>query len=85
MQETQLHTKGRHLKMFYSIYTYGIVLKITPLSGKIVNSTTEVFERTCCIQDNHIYKEVWETAVGEELEREIEPHSSLNRCVVAVG
>ena len=27
----------------------------------------EEFERLCCIQDYHVYQEIWTAAVGEEL------------------
>ena len=28
---------------------------------------TEEFERACCICSYHVYKDIWEVAIGEEL------------------
>ena len=44
----------------------------------------EFFERKCCIQGYHVYKEVWEVAVGESLVCEREPENASDRYVVAV-
>ena len=42
------------------------------------------FERNCCIREYHIYKEVWEAAVGESLVWEREPKNTSDRYTVAV-
>ena len=42
----------------------------------------EEFERTCCIRGYHVYREIWEAAVGEELMCAREPHNSHDRYVV---
>ena len=44
----------------------------------------EEFEITCCIRGYHVYKEIWEAAVGEELVCVREPHNSHNHYAVAV-
>ena len=44
----------------------------------------EEFERACCIRGYHVYKEVWEAALGEELACEREPHNVHDRYSVAV-
>ena len=44
----------------------------------------EEFERTCCIRGYHVYKEIWEAAVGEEPVCAREPHNSHNCYAVAV-
>ena len=44
----------------------------------------EEFEITCCIWGYHVYKEIWEAAVGEELVCAREPHNSHDRYAVAV-
>ena len=44
----------------------------------------EFFERNCCIRGYHVYKEVWEAAVGEALVCEREPENASDRYAVAV-
>ena len=44
----------------------------------------EFFERNCCTRGYHIYKEVWEAAVGEGLVCEREPENASDRHTVAV-
>ena len=41
-------------------------------------------ERRCCVQGYHVYKDVWEAAVGEVLIREQEPDSASDRYAVEV-
>ena len=36
----------------------------------------ELIERCCCVRGYHVYKEVWEAAVGEVLICEGEPDSA---------
>ena len=40
---------------------------------------------TCCIRGYHVYKEICEAAVGEELVCAREPHNSHGRYTVAEG
>ena len=51
---------------------------------KKVTAMEEFFGRKCCIRGYHIYKEVWEAAVGESLECERDPENASNRYAVAV-
>lgn len=44
----------------------------------------EDFEGHACIRSYHIYKDIWETADGEELLCEREPHNDHDRYAVAV-
>ena len=44
----------------------------------------ELFEGNCCIRGYHVYKEVWEAAVGESLVCEREPKNASDRYAVAV-
>ena len=44
----------------------------------------EEFERACCTHGFHVFKEIWEAAVGEELACEREPHNAHDRYAVAV-
>ena len=41
-----------------------------------VTAMEQFFERKCCIRGNHVYKEVWEVAVGELLECERDPENA---------
>ena len=43
-----------------------------------------LFEGNCCIRGYHVYKEVWEAAVGESLVCEREPKNASDRYAVAV-
>ena len=47
----------------------------------------EEFVRVCCIRGYmyHVYRDVWEAAVGEELACEREPHNTHDCYAVAVG
>ena len=42
----------------------------------------EFLGRNCCIQGYHVYKEVWEAAVGEALVCEREPENVSDRYAV---
>ena len=49
-----------------------------------VTAMEELFEGNCCIQGYHVYKEVWEAAVGESLVCEREPKNASDQYAVAV-
>ena len=49
-----------------------------------VTAMEEFFERNCCIREYHVYKEVWETAVGESLVCEREPKNASDQYTVAM-
>ena len=49
-----------------------------------VTAMEESFKRNCCIRGYHIYKEVWEAAVGELLVCEREPENASDQYAVAV-
>ena len=51
---------------------------------KKVTAMKAIFERKCCIRGYHLYKEVWEAAVGESLVCEREPENTSDRYAVAV-
>jgi len=44
----------------------------------------EEFERACCIRGYHVYKDIWEAAVGKELASVREPNDTHNRYAVGV-
>ena len=44
----------------------------------------DTIKRTCCVHDYHVYKEIWEAAVGEILMCEREPRNTADRYAVAV-
>ena len=44
----------------------------------------DTVERACCVRSYHIYKEIWEAAVGEILVCEREPRNAADRYAVAV-
>ena len=44
----------------------------------------EFFERKCCIRGYHVYKKVWEAAVGESLVSKRDPENASDRFTVAV-
>ena len=44
----------------------------------------EVWERNSCVHGYHIYKNIWETVIGEELPCETEPDNRNDRYAVAV-
>ena len=44
----------------------------------------EEFERDSCIRGYHVYKEIWQAAVGEELECDREHGNTKDRYAVAV-
>ena len=44
----------------------------------------EEFERAVCIRGYHVYKDIWDAAVGEELLCEREPLNAQDRYAVAV-
>ena len=44
----------------------------------------EEIERACCIRGYHIYKDIWEAVVGEELTCERETENTHDRYAVAV-
>ena len=44
----------------------------------------EFFKKNCCIRGCHVYKEVWEAAVGEVLVYERDPENTSDRYAVAV-
>ena len=39
----------------------------------------EAFGRGCCIRGYHVHKEIWQAAIGEELECGREPDNSCDR------
>ena len=49
-----------------------------------VTAMKELFEGNCCIQGYHVYKEVWEAAVGESLVCEREPKNASDQYALAV-
>ena len=49
-----------------------------------VNAMEESFERNCCIRGYHLYKAVWEVAVGELLVCKREPENASDRYAMAV-
>ena len=44
----------------------------------------ESFEKECNIRGYHVYKEIWEAAIGEELDCRREPSNAIDRYAVAV-
>ena len=44
----------------------------------------ESFEKECSIRGYHVYKEIWEAAIGEELDCRREPSNAIDRYAVAV-
>ena len=44
----------------------------------------EETERDCCIRGYHVYKDIWEAAVGESLTCERETNNPRDRYAVAV-
>lgn len=44
----------------------------------------EGFERPCCIRGHHIYKDIWEAAIGEHLACEGENANNHDHYAVAV-
>ena len=44
----------------------------------------ESFEKECSIRGYHVYKEIWEAAIGEELDCPREPSNAIDRYTVAV-
>ena len=44
----------------------------------------DTVERACCVRGYHVYKEIWEAAVGEILVCEREPRNAADRYAVAV-
>ena len=44
----------------------------------------DTVKRTCCVRSYHVYKEIWEAAVGEILMCEKEPRNTADRYAVAV-
>ena len=41
-------------------------------------------ERECCIRGYHVYSEMWEAAIGEELDCRQQPSNTSDRYAVAV-
>ena len=44
----------------------------------------DTLERECCIRGYHVYKHIWEAAIGEELDCRREPDNPNDRYAVAV-
>ena len=44
----------------------------------------KLLERCCCVRVYHVYREIWEAAVGEVLICEREPDNASDRYAVAV-
>ena len=44
----------------------------------------EVCERNSCVCGYHIYKDIWDTVIGEELRCEREPDNGSDRYAVAI-
>ena len=44
----------------------------------------EVCERNRCVHSNHIYKDIWDTVIGEELRCERELNNRSDRHAVAI-
>ena len=44
----------------------------------------ETIEKECCVRGYHIYKNIWDTSIGEELACQREPSNGVNRYAVAV-
>ena len=44
----------------------------------------ENFEKECSIRGYHVYKEIWESAISEELDCRREPSNAVDRYAVAV-
>lgn len=51
---------------------------------KIKALKMEELSRVSCIQDYHVYKDIWDTAVGEVLVSEREPHNVEDRYSIAI-
>ena len=45
---------------------------------------TEELRRVCCIRGYHVYKKIWEAAIGEVLAYKREPRNDRDRYAVAV-
>ena len=43
-----------------------------------------VCERHSCVRDYHVYKNIWDTVIGEEIQCERELHNGSDRYAVAV-
>ena len=41
-------------------------------------------ERECCVRGYHVYIDVWDAAIGEELDCQREPSNANDRYAVAV-
>ena len=50
----------------------------------IIPIVMEVVERSCCVRGYHVYKDVWDAAIGEELDCQRETCNSKDRYAVAV-
>ena len=44
----------------------------------------ELLQRRCCVRGYHIYGEVWEASLGDDLTCEREPDNAADRYAVAV-
>ena len=44
----------------------------------------ETYEKECCVQGYHVYKDTWEAAIGEKPEYVHEPSNAVDGYVVAV-
>ena len=41
-------------------------------------------ERECCVRGYHVYKNIWDASIGEELSCQREPSNGVDRYAVAV-
>ncbi len=77
-------TRGRrklHSSQVATPARYSVRVIQLPLA---LGMAMEELERVCCIRGYHVYKEVWEAAVGKTLMCEREPRNALDRYAVAV-
>ena len=59
---------------------YNSLLKFSTGQGTCACiSHMEAFGRDCCIRGYHVYKEIWQAVIGEELECDREPDNSCDR------
>ena len=64
----------------WEIFVQLLLLKFSTGQGTCACiSWMEAFERDCCIRGYHVYKEIWQAAIGEELECDKEPDNSCDR------
>ena len=80
-----------HIKLYENIFTirawWALIEKVAPcamLNRQIEMACRGEKEVTCCVRGYHVYKDIWATAIGEELGCGREPTNMADRYAVAV-